>query len=270
MIQPIGTTKKEIVVPEIVIASEAVNHSILFEVKSGKNTEADQLERYSKVTSDDLIRESFFAPAKCTHIDVAVICAEEHQETIMIGIKDKFDFPVMATVKEGLNTILNKYKVDKTDSVFRPLKFDWNHVPTVFFPLDKDSELWEFAEFVIPVVLEDMQKNQSRVLAFDIASRVIPFWNNIGPDYRKELSKAVAEVLDRAAQRDFKKYLRKNSAAKAETGTPTWDITDNPLTGVIDKRTKGWKTLRKLQTQFLNHLRKDVLEELMALTDSYA
>lgn len=265
--QPIGSTKKEIVVPEVVISSEEVQHTILFEWKSGKNTEAEQLERYSKVTSDDLVKESFFSPLKCTNIDIAVVCEEENQKWITIGIKDKYTFPVMVKFREGLKTVLNTYKVDRTDALFRPLKFDWDQIPTVFFPLDKDSELWEFAEFVIPTVLEDMQRNRTMVLASSVAARIIPFWDSVGADYKKELSKRIAEVLDRAAKREFKKYLRKNTGIKSQTSTPTWDITENPLVGVMDKRTKGWRTLRKLQTEFLDHLRNDTLEELMQLTD---
>src|SRR5437660_1760886 len=44
----------EQVVPELVIASRQLHHTILFEWKSGANMEADQLRRYAGVTTEDL------------------------------------------------------------------------------------------------------------------------------------------------------------------------------------------------------------------------
>lgn len=223
--QEFGKSEKEVAVPEMVIASERVHHTILFEWKEGKNTEEDQLRRYSRVTADDLIKLAFLAPAKCTLIDVALVCREEHQQTVKIGIqKGEYDFPLMATGENSISTVLNNYKVPETDATFKPLNINWQNVTTAFFPLDTDSEIWEFAEYVIPAILEDMQNNKAMILASSVGSRIIPFWDQIGKPYRNTLENRIAEVIERASRNQLKKYLRKNSKMKAQTSTQTWDL----------------------------------------------
>ena len=91
--------------------------------------------------------------------DIAVIGKDEHRERIPIGIADGgYAFPVLVTTAEGLEIILNEFHLPQTDAVFRPIvEVDWETLPTTFFPVDADSELWEFAEHAIPPVLQDMQ-----------------------------------------------------------------------------------------------------------------
>lgn len=45
----------ETVCPDLIIASDGLPHTLLFEFKSGANTEEDQLRRYSRVNQNDLM-----------------------------------------------------------------------------------------------------------------------------------------------------------------------------------------------------------------------
>jgi hypothetical protein len=212
------------VAPELIVASEQVHHTVLFEWKSGANTEADQLQRYSRVTTDDLVAKALLTRGKCTVHDIAVIGKDEHRQTIPIGIQNGgYNFPVLVVVANGLEILLDEFHVAATDAVFRPvLQVDWDTLPTTFFPVDADSELWEFAEHAIPPVLQDMQNDAARILANDIGKRIVPRWDTMRPEYQRQLEDKIEEVIDRAARREFTKYLRKNARAKARTHTPTW------------------------------------------------
>ena len=264
-----NNSENKAVVPELIIASEPIHHTVLFEWKSGANTEADQLHRYSKVTTDDLIARAYLAPGKCTIHDVAVVGRDEHRGTIPIGITDGgYDFPVLVTTPVGIETILNQFKVQQTDAIFRPLAVNWDALPTAFFPLDAESELWEFAEQAIPHVLQEMQKGSPRVLANEIGKHIVPLWETMRADYRGLLETKIKNVLDRATRKEFNKNLRKNKKLKAKTGTPTWDILENPLVEAADKRHKAWKAMLRQQKALIEYFKDPNRQEDLELNEA--
>ena len=91
------------------------------------------------------------------------------------------------TTAVGVETVCNGFKVPQTDALFRPLAVNWNTLPRSFFPLDAESELWEFAEHAIPHVLLEMQKGSPRVLANEIGRQIVPMWETIEPGTRGQL-----------------------------------------------------------------------------------
>ena len=68
-----ANTDQEQVAPELIVSSRRLNHTILFEWKSGPNLEADQLRRYSRVTQDDLSERAALAIEETGSHDVAVV-----------------------------------------------------------------------------------------------------------------------------------------------------------------------------------------------------
>lgn len=63
--------------PDLILASAQIHHTIVFEWKSGANTEADQLQRYSRVEPADLIGKAYIAVSKCTTHDIAIVAKDE-------------------------------------------------------------------------------------------------------------------------------------------------------------------------------------------------
>src|SRR5207248_2279842 len=85
----------ELVRPELILASGQLSHALLFEWKSGANTEPDQLRRYSDVRPDDLRTKAFIGRNECTSHDVCVIGLAEFADRILIGIHNGgYRFPV--------------------------------------------------------------------------------------------------------------------------------------------------------------------------------
>jgi len=254
------------VAPELIIASEQIHHTVLFEWKSGANTDTDQLQRYSRITTEDLVAKAYLTRGKCTIHDIAVIGKDEHRDRIPIGIEEGgYDFPVLVVVADGLETILNGFHVAETDAAFRRLTVNWDTLPTTFFPVDADSELWEFAEHAIPLVLQEMQKGSPRVLANEIGKDIVPLWETMRPDYQGRLENKIEAVIDRAARREFSNYLHKNERAKARTHTPTWDVMENPLVGAADKRLKAWKAMLKQHKALVEYFKDEHRQEDLPL-----
>lgn len=176
------------------------------------------------------------------------------------------EFPVLVVVPNGIEPILNEFHVRQTDDVFRPLlEVNWVTLPTSFFPLDSQSEPWEFAEHAIPIVLESMQKGAPRILATDLANRMVPHWGTMRNDYKTLLLQKIETVMDRAARREFSKHLTKNTRAKARTGSATWDVRDNPLVGEADKRHKAFRAMRRQQEKLIAYLKDPERQEELAL-----
>lgn len=242
--------------PELILSSSRLRHTILLECKSGANTDAEQLERYSKVSSNDLQTKALLQSQEWESHDVAIVGKSEHADRLKIGIENRFRFPLLTLSPSGINKILNKFTPVETEAVFaRGLDFTPEDIPHYFFPVDKDSELWEFAEILMPVVLESMLQRKTRIEAYEIAGSIIPTWDIIDTSYRGEIENKVRDVLLAASQGPFKKYLKRNKAAEGRSHTPTWDIIFNPLELDADKRSAEWRRLAKQQVDFVHTLK---------------
>jgi hypothetical protein len=259
-----------LVAPDLIIASTQLHHTIVFEWKSGRNTDADQLQRYSRVVPADLIAKAYIHVNKCATHDVSIIGQDEHRETLPIGVVNGgHNFPVMVTAAAGIEIIRNAFTSAPTDSVFRPLVIDWETLPMTFFPLDADSELWEYAEQIIPHVLEDMAKGSNRIVSNDLGAK-LHFWRDMRPDYKGLLKQKINQVMNHASRREFSKYLQRNTTARAVTQSLSWDIIDNPLIGASDKRQKAWKTMRKKQETLIAYFKGESRQEVLEMDDGQA
>lgn len=252
-----GNADQEQVAPELVVSSRLLNHTILLEWKTGPNFEADQLRRYSRVTQDDLRQRAVLAVDETGSHDVAVIGLQEHRERLMIGLAEgPYEFPFVLVTDDGLAIHHNRFQQNLTDAVFRPLlTINWDNIPHQFFPVDADSELWEFAELVIPKVLELMSEGEGRILPRHL-EETVPCWNVLSPDYQRQLRAKLCNTLDRACQRQFEPYIRRNRerGARERLGRH-WDIISHPIAGFSDKRQKEWKKLGALYKQFVEYLK---------------
>ncbi|MGB8540804.1 MAG: hypothetical protein WCD49_04120 [Candidatus Acidiferrales bacterium] len=247
----------ELVVPELIVASRRLGHSILFEWKSGPNTDEDQLRRYSEVTAADLLERATLSPEESASHDIALIGYEEFAERLAIPIDaNSYPFPLLLVTDDGLDIFRNRFTPDDTDRIFRPrLEFDWDKVPSYFFPVDADFELWEVAELLIPRIMELMGQGEARVLITQL-EQAIPSWNIMAPPYRGRLRAKINTVMSHACERQFRAYIQLNrdGGARNRLG-PHWDIVNNPILAVSDRRNREWKRLGAQQKAFLDFLR---------------
>lgn len=245
----------EQVVPELIIASRQLGHAILWEWKSGANTEAPQLRRYAGVTTADLRERAFLAVEETATHDVAIVGLQQHAERLGIGIiAGPYPFPLVLATAIGLQISLNRFVPDQTDRIFRPLEIDWDKVPHNFFPVDADSELWEFAELLIPKVLELMGNGETRILLRQL-EEAIPCWHLMAGRYQGQIRAKIHEVMHLATERQFEPYLRANRGGARGAGLgPHWDVINNPISHSSDRRAQEWKRMGSLHRQFLEFM----------------
>jgi len=141
-----ANSKHERVNPDLIISSSSRRHTLILEWKSGANTEADQLRRYSSVTGADLADKAFIDSSKTRTHDVVVVCKAEWKDRIKMGIDKVFPFVVLVVDESGLRRYLNDSRCQAINDEFNDLlRIDWETVPTSFVPMDRGSELWEFS-----------------------------------------------------------------------------------------------------------------------------
>ena len=242
---------REVVLPDLLIASEKMGHTLLLEFKSGANTEPDQLNRYSRVTQDDLRRKAFISLEATLYHDVSIVGKNEHGERLRMGITGgDHQFPLLLVDEDGLLLGYGNFQLSELDSLFSPrLDIDWEQVPYGFVPVNEDSKPWEIAEVVMPIVLRYMTERRPSARVPDICQDICTTWGIMGTPARDQTKSKVRNVLHEAARQHFKPYLR---WVKPMDGV---EIVANPLDLKPDKRTTEYRKLRRAQEHFIEDLR---------------
>lgn len=245
----------ETVKPELIICSQKLEHALLLEWKSGKNTEADQLDRYSRVVPPD-IRGRVPSGGSCKSHDVVIIAKIEHRDTIALGIDNKHTFPLLCVESDGISLNLNRFSQPVINPLFTPkLKIDFSRRTSSFIPFDASSPEWEIATEVIPAILERMHDGETVLLLDAILPSVIDVWSHISARDQGTLRAKVESIISRAADGHFKPYLKRNRKYEAQSKGKGWDIENSPLSMSSSKRGREFRRLQKLQNEFVDELR---------------
>ncbi|HWX94050.1 MAG TPA: hypothetical protein VNY29_15590 [Terriglobales bacterium] len=214
-----------------------------------------------------MIAKAYVHVNKCTTHDIAIIGKIEHGATLTIGVVEgEYNFPLMAITPTGLEIVYNAFTNLPTDAVFRPLLIDWAKLPMSFFPLDADSELWEFAEVAMTIVLEEMANGATRISRDDLGKKMFKgMWDRMNPEYKGQLKTKIQQVMDQAARGQFGRHLQRNTTARGTTQSPHWDVVDNPLHGAVDRRQKAWRGMLKNQAALIEYFQNPNRQEYLGL-----
>ena len=249
-------SEREMVVPELIISSEKLGHTILFEWKSGGNIEEDQLKRYSKVEGQDLRDKALLTKRESNSHDIAITGKEEYGERLRMGIeKGRYRFPILLVSPSRMYLALNSFVVSELNTRMRegiPIRLD--ECPQYFVPFDKESELWEVAEAIFPKVLELMGKNSRYIFWNDIAKETFRCWDIISESYKRELKTKIQRIMKQAADNEFREYFeyRRPDGQLKEVA---WEVLINPAYIVPDRRYAAWRKMYSAQAGFLESLK---------------
>jgi hypothetical protein len=250
--KPFSNSRRHIVKPELILTSESVENSLLLEFKSGSNTEVEQIERYQGILSADLERIEIAIPAAKTH-DVVFVGHSSERDRLRIGIvATACGFPLLLLESDGLQLELNEFVVETLTQEFRSrLRFNVETAPTGYVPIGPDSELWEVAEVVMPVVISGMHERKSRMSVSEVAADAChETWGVLDRSARTDIKVKTGAVLQQAARREFSDHLTYSGASRMLT------ITRGPLDLAPSRRTSALQTLIRAQSQMLDRLRR--------------
>jgi hypothetical protein len=248
----------EDVKPELIIASDRIGHTVLLEWKAGANTEQDQLRRYSGVDQQDLVQKVALTPVEASSHDTCVLGLAEHGHRLSMGISQSgYSFPLLVLEHDGISLRLNRFARQELTQVFDPkLNLDMSKVPTQIIPFDHNSQFWEIAEQVLPQIIEYMCRGAPRFTLEQVASDCVPVWQiAMAPEYKRDLKFKVGQVIDDAAEHEFRGYFRRDRPTAGRTHSPTWQILYNPNDLPFDKRSREYRKLTTRQREFVEALK---------------
>ncbi|HZL34367.1 MAG TPA: hypothetical protein VFC78_03590 [Tepidisphaeraceae bacterium] len=236
--------------PEFTMCSEDMAHSVLFEWKSGPNTDAHQLESYAGLKPENLQQMGKMSVNATKSFDVAVVGLAEHAERLKIGIaKGKHPFPLLLVHDDGMSLAMNKFSCPALNDLFVPsFSVEYKKAPSQFVPVDADSLVWEVADVVIPQILKHMSLRDTLIDSSVIAQAISPQWQIMHKEARAQTKHRVEEAIEQAAAGEFSSYLTWDSRASKAS------IIDNPMEFGLDKRSNAFRKMLKLHAQFRDRL----------------
>jgi hypothetical protein len=245
------------VCPEIMLLSPILRHTIMVESKSGANTEADQLHRYSRVTKLDLQRKAYVPVDACEQHDCVIVGLSQHWPRLQIGIEEgDYPFPLLVADDDGLALVHNEFRVSEVNAVFTPkMHVDWSMVPMQFVPINNESEDAEIAEAVMPLVIELMHAGETRITPDQICVRMCTTWSLMGKEGQSQMKAVVRSIFVEAAREEFSEFFQFQAG---EIGALR--ITNNPLELDTPKTALAFRQLLKAQQLMLKRFRTGQLE----------
>ena len=233
--------------PIFAVASQETRHTLIVEIASGCDIDADQLARYEKITAVALREGTSLSREQTETYDVAVFGQAEHRDDLRRHLEDiGLARPLVLKTAEGLVLDTGTFAKAALTKVFRPqLALDWQSVPTSWIPIDHGSDRWEVAEAVLADVVARVTQGESRIEITGICERQALGTFAAKTD-REELHARIRSVLAEAAQEEFQGYFSlRDWVLEVSGGT-------RQVAGFRDPRTL--KKLLRLQVAFLDRL----------------
>ena len=206
---PFPNSSLETVCPDLIVSSAAQDHAVLFEWKSGANSNEDQLRHYADIADADLARRASISPPPSAHC-VAMAGKSDHVARLTLGMRNVgSEFPLLATTDAGLELVENGFHSRAIAAVFDPvLKIDWDLVPSQYLPIDGEAEPWEYAEQVLPRIFEYIGERRLGFMVDELCSDICPFtWSRLGPPGQDAIRARTGELLSDISRRELNEFV---------------------------------------------------------------
>ncbi len=241
--------RRELVQPELLIASAECHHAVSFEWKNGRNLVDDQLNRYQGLSPADLIREAYLRAVETTTQEVVIIGREEHEDALKLGLANgSYRFALLVVTEEGLKLVANDFVKAELSDLFKPTYLlDWSRVPTEFIRVMGDSPDWEIAEAIVPAMLARATRGAVRFEIDDLCRDVSEHWPIMGNPGKDGIRSKVRDVLRMGVNGQLSGFFGlENNTIRPSTQLRSPDL---------KRRSETLKGLRSAQTRFIESLR---------------
>jgi len=243
----------ETLVPDLVISSDIQNNCILFEGKSGRNIEDDQVQRYLKVVPDDVVSKLHIdvPKGKKPSIDVTYLCFSESTPDIISQLNTiAAPFPVLEMAPGVIRLVCNSFSISELNNdLSKGIAIDRNKIPMGYFPFDEDSSNSEVAPYVAQTLVAFATQNKPHFKSDAITRDIIgSLWEHFGGQKKRKLINKVNSILGKLQVRELRGFLKR----KGEFWTLSYDF---PESRVFP--TRRLKAISKRCKQFVKRLRDE-------------
>jgi hypothetical protein len=239
--------------PELIIASKSEKHALLWEWKDGRTIDLDQLQRYSTVTHDDLVERAFLGEKECATHDPVLVVKEEHvANTLDLLKRENVLFAVIGAFPGAFRSVGSQINGSAIAKLLADFSCDWEHAPVSYVPLDRDSPLEEVAPHVVTLLLQRILRRDPVIRSIDLCDHVCPMFSALAPEARHDIEKKITDVFAAAAKHEFSAYVDFRTLGSVHSSQLS--VTTNPFEIGDDKRSRGFRRMKRLQTEFVEGL----------------
>jgi len=205
---------------DIVLNNMDKNHSLACECKSG-GTELEQLEKYHKLTSVELVNIGGVAssdPTLHTH-DIVIVCNDCNKERVKSEV-DSFSFPQIAVTKEPTSVFFYGHKIqddDLEEFIAEPIPY-----PDLIYEVFRVNGQTHLFKYISLISVELVSLSRRGIDSFqlsDIVPGVISYFPGlfpakIGRQMRIDVEAKVAAALHQGSIAELRDFYRWDKRAK--------------------------------------------------------
>lgn len=202
--QKINTSTGQTVKPDIIAVSNRYLHSLVFECKGGKIIDLKQLDRYSTVTADDILRWITVYDRNNLRFD---ICVSDFEESHNIIKSINQLFPMLTFGSEELFKTGKFKNLKLNDKLRTPINLKDKKPPLFYYPFSAEDKDMYIAFHVVQALLSIAVKSykggldvfDSAIITFDdvIAQNFNYVWGALSDEHKGRLKAKIREVLKR-------------------------------------------------------------------------
>jgi len=198
--QRIRTSSGEAIKPDIIVTSNKLLHSLVFECKGGITVDTEQLRRYGTLTENDFRWVNIYT-FDHFHFDVCIADIQKNHSAVVVHVKNQF--PIITFGNEEVFKT-GKFDEKKLDTVFEnPISLKGKIPPLSYYPFCEEDE----KAYIIPFVMRGLvsiavkkAKGGSSVLERELITR---------DDIIEKVFNPVFKTLSRTHQRQLKEKIKK-------------------------------------------------------------
>ena len=212
--------------PDAMIISIKIGNTLIFEWTETNNPsqKQDQLNRYTKVETTDLVNLAAVPPAAAGTHDIVLTLRPSAVEIFQAQLTTtEQSFPILVLDVQDqiilLSKATNRFQITETDEFFTK-GIQTDRLPR-YLPFSLETcQYKEMAPFVIQQLVSLLVKGEKTFTLLDYCSGFIPAWNWIGGEKQSELSRVVKEIINHLVQRRIGAQMIKRIA----DNPPTWEL----------------------------------------------
>lgn len=202
--QRIRTSSGDTIRPDIVITSNKLLHSLVFECKGGITVDPDQFERYGTLTKEDLMRWISVYTFHNFNFDVCIADLRKNHPAIFPYAVNKFPMITFGNDEILKTGKFSNKRIDK--ALEKPISIEEKIPPLFYYPFCEEDE----TSYVIPFIMRglvsvaikktkggagipDKELVQKEEIVEEVFSRV---FNILSTKQQGRLKKMITEILN--------------------------------------------------------------------------
>lgn len=200
--QQIRTSSEDTVKPDIVVASNRLLHSVVFECKGGITLDVEQLKRYSSLSSDNLRRWITVFTPESIQFDVCIGDLEENHHFIA---RMNREFPMITFANDKIFKT-GEFKLNQLNAAFKePISLKGKIAPLSYYSFCEEDKDDYIALFVLRGLVSVAIKNakggpsafeESIITRDDLVKLIFnPVFDALSREHQARLKAKIKDVI---------------------------------------------------------------------------